>query len=83
MRKSEVEWRVAVTRTSAIASPVFCRGAAAAAVMTVTFDEGRPVALDGETVTLAEAQLHAPGYTLRGGTNEILRSMVARGLGLR
>lgn len=27
--------------------------------MTVTFDEGRPVALDGETVTLAEAVLLA------------------------
>ncbi len=32
---------------------------------------------------LAEAQLHQPGYTLRGGTNEILRGIVARGLGLR
>jgi alkylation response protein AidB-like acyl-CoA dehydrogenase len=32
---------------------------------------------------MAEAQLHAPGYTLRGGTNEILRGIVARGLGLR
>src|SRR3954466_7935403 len=32
---------------------------------------------------LAEAQLHAPGYTLRGGTNEILRGIVVRGLGLR
>jgi alkylation response protein AidB-like acyl-CoA dehydrogenase len=32
---------------------------------------------------LAESQLHAPGYTLRGGTNEILRGIVARGLGLR
>jgi alkylation response protein AidB-like acyl-CoA dehydrogenase len=32
---------------------------------------------------LAEAQLHAPGYTLRGGTNEVLRGIVARGLGLR
>ena len=34
-------------------------------------------------VAMAEAQLHAPGYTLRGGTNEILRGIVARGLGLR
>lgn len=33
--------------------------------------------------TLAEAQLHAPGFTLRGGTNEILRGIVAGGLGLR
>lgn len=32
---------------------------------------------------MAEAQLHAPGFTLRGGTNEILRGIVARGLGLR
>ena len=32
---------------------------------------------------LAHAVLHAPGFTVRGGTNEILRSVVARGLGLR
>ena len=32
---------------------------------------------------LAEAVVRAPAVTLRGGTNEILRSMVARGLGLR
>jgi hypothetical protein len=32
---------------------------------------------------LAESVLHAPGFTLRGGTNEILRGVVARGLGLR
>jgi alkylation response protein AidB-like acyl-CoA dehydrogenase len=32
---------------------------------------------------LAECVLHAPGFTLRGGTNEILRGVVARGLGLR
>ena len=37
----------------------------------------------GPPFSLAEAQLHAPGYTLRGGTNEILRGIVARGLGLR
>jgi alkylation response protein AidB-like acyl-CoA dehydrogenase len=29
---------------------------------------------------LAEAELHGPGFTLRGGTNEILRGIVARGL---
>lgn len=29
---------------------------------------------------LAEAVLHGPGMTLRGGTNEILRTVVARGL---
>lgn len=32
---------------------------------------------------LGEAILHAPGFTLRGGTNEILSGVVARGLGLR
>lgn len=32
---------------------------------------------------LAEAILHAPSYSLRGGTREILRSVIARGLGLR
>ena len=28
-----------------------------------------------------QAVAHAPGFTLRGGTNEILRGIVARGLG--
>ncbi|MBI3965060.1 MAG: hypothetical protein HY329_05430 [Chloroflexi bacterium] len=32
---------------------------------------------------LAEAITHAPGFTLRGGTTEILRGIVARGLGVR
>ncbi|MGC7101789.1 acyl-CoA dehydrogenase family protein [Amycolatopsis lurida] len=32
---------------------------------------------------LAEAVLHSPAFTLRGGANEILRSVVARGLGVR
>jgi acyl-CoA dehydrogenase len=32
---------------------------------------------------LAQAILHAPGFTIRGGTSEILRGVVARGLGLR
>jgi acyl-CoA dehydrogenase len=32
---------------------------------------------------LSSAALHSPGFTLRGGTNEILRGVVARGLGLR
>jgi alkylation response protein AidB-like acyl-CoA dehydrogenase len=32
---------------------------------------------------LADAVLHAPGFTLRGGTTEILRGVIARGLGLR
>ncbi|MFM9035179.1 MAG: acyl-CoA dehydrogenase family protein [Mycobacterium sp.] len=29
------------------------------------------------------AKVHAPLFTLRGGTNEVLRGMVARGMGLR
>lgn len=32
---------------------------------------------------LATATLHSPGFTLRGGTNEILRGLVARAVGLR
>jgi acyl-CoA dehydrogenase len=32
---------------------------------------------------LAEGLLHAPGFTLRGGTSEILRTVMARGMGLR
>ncbi|GAK08419.1 acyl-CoA dehydrogenase family protein [Geomicrobium sp. JCM 19038] len=31
---------------------------------------------------LAKAMLHSPGFTLRGGTTEILRSIVGKGLGL-
>ncbi len=46
--------------------------------VTPSLDSADPLAR-----SLAEAQLHAPGYTLRGGTNEILRGIVARGLGLR
>ena len=33
--------------------------------------------------TLEQSILHAPSFTLRGGTREILRGMIARGLGLR
>ena len=32
---------------------------------------------------VADAILSAPGFTLRGGTNEILRGIVARALGVR
>jgi acyl-CoA dehydrogenase len=31
---------------------------------------------------LAEAILHSPGFTLRGGTNEILRTIIAKNVGL-
>jgi hypothetical protein len=33
--------------------------------------------------TLGHFELYAPAYTLRGGTREILRGIIARGLGLR
>ena len=32
---------------------------------------------------LDRARLHSPLFTLRGGTNEVLRGVVARGMGLR
>jgi alkylation response protein AidB-like acyl-CoA dehydrogenase len=32
---------------------------------------------------LAQAALHSPGFTLRGGTNEVLRGVIVRGMGLR
>ena len=37
----------------------------------------------GLDTMLGETVLHAPGFTLRGGTREILRGMIAKGLGLR
>jgi acyl-CoA dehydrogenase len=42
-----------------------------------------PGAERGYARLLADAVLHAPGFTLRGGTNEILRGIVARAMGLR
>lgn len=33
--------------------------------------------------TLADTLLHMPSFSIRGGTREILRSIIARGLGLR
>jgi alkylation response protein AidB-like acyl-CoA dehydrogenase len=41
------------------------------------------VGADGLPGMLADAVLRSPAFTLRGGTNEILRSVVARGLGVR
>lgn len=46
----------------------------------VLADEGSADELE---YLLARAALHSPGFTLRGGTNEILRGVVARGMGLR
>jgi alkylation response protein AidB-like acyl-CoA dehydrogenase len=39
--------------------------------------------LDPYCAALANAMLQAPSSTIRGGTKEVLRGMVARGLGLR
>ena len=33
--------------------------------------------------SLSQTLLHAPSFTIRGGTREILRGVIARGLGLR
>ncbi|OMC40262.1 acyl-CoA dehydrogenase [Mycobacterium sp. GA-1841] len=38
---------------------------------------------DAYRAMLADAVAQRPGFTLRGGTNEVLRGVVARGLGLR
>ncbi len=38
---------------------------------------------DNYSQALANVLLHAPSFTIRGGTPEVLRGMIARGLGLR
>jgi hypothetical protein len=38
---------------------------------------------DPISLALAQAVLEAPSFSLRGGTREILRGIIARGLGLR
>jgi alkylation response protein AidB-like acyl-CoA dehydrogenase len=40
-------------------------------------------AATGFSAVLAYTALHAPSFSLRGGTREILRGIIARGLGLR
>ena len=45
---------------------------------------GGPMVGDGRyEQILAEAMMAAPSFSLRGGTREILRGIIARGLGLR
>ena len=43
------------------------------------------LSLDGGEfpAVLAYTLMHAPSFSLRGGTREILRGIIARGLGLR
>ncbi|QKW35350.1 acyl-CoA dehydrogenase family protein [Actinomadura sp. NAK00032] len=45
--------------------------------------EPDPASPDPLARALAESVVQAPGFTLRGGSNEILRGIVARGLGVR
>lgn len=49
----------------------------------VASNELSVASLDPYTFGLAETILRAPSFSLRGGTREILKSMIARGLGLR
>jgi alkylation response protein AidB-like acyl-CoA dehydrogenase len=44
---------------------------------------GRSIAGGHPSELLRDAILNAPSFTLRGGANEILRGIIARGLGLR
>ena len=45
--------------------------------------EAAPGGPDGFADTMAETLFHAPSVSLRGGTREILRGIIARDLGLR
>ena len=53
------------------------------AIRTILGREPDPGSGDNLDVLLAQAVASAPGFTLRGGTNEILRGIVARALGVR
>jgi len=53
------------------------------AIRSILGREPDPTSADMLDVLLAQAIASAPGYTLRGGTNEILRGIVARALGVR
>jgi alkylation response protein AidB-like acyl-CoA dehydrogenase len=46
-------------------------------------DTADPTSTDMLERLLARAALHSPGFTLRGGTNEVLRGVIVRGMGLR
>jgi hypothetical protein len=45
--------------------------------------EPEPGSSDGYSAALANVILHAPSCTIRGGTKEVLRGIVAKSLGLR
>ena len=52
-------------------------------VMALLPTEPEPGASDGYSAALANVILHAPSCTIRGGTKEVLRGIVAKSLGLR
>lgn len=50
----------------------------------IDLEAGSAVGIDPTTTSVAtRAVIQRPGFTLRGGTNEILRGVIARGLGMR
>jgi hypothetical protein len=54
------------------------------AIIETAITAGNPGAVDSELLrTVAYMSQMAPSFSLRGGTREILRGMIARGLGLR
>ena len=54
------------------------------AIVEACIGAGDGIAQDPQLLrTLAYVSQMAPSYSLRGGTREILRGMIARGLGLR
>jgi hypothetical protein len=59
-------------------------GAAVALVGALLFTVGNVVrAISSFERTLGFLTEHAPSFSLRGGTREVLRGIIARGLGLR
>jgi alkylation response protein AidB-like acyl-CoA dehydrogenase len=52
-------------------------------IVRLLVDMESPEADEDLRLLLAQTTLMAPAYSLRGGTREILRGMIARGLGLR
>jgi hypothetical protein len=49
--------------------------------LNIAHEPGNPTALSPTAMTLLrEAQYQAPGFTIRGGTNEVLRGIVSKGL---
>jgi len=58
-------------------------GSVAEAARTLWPGEPRLHGTDRYADLMAQAVMHEPAFTLRGGTNEVLRGIIARGLGVR